>query len=145
MTTNEQKLQRIMQKAPQGHNPFSVPEGYFSSLQARVMDKIKQEEEMSRQAETAVTQGENTSMPFAPAQTKTDKRLWMRLTAAAVFTGLFSVIGTMLYRQHQDATSLPSENVTSMSDITDLDYNDDLLDYAMLSNSDIACYLTSAE
>lgn len=145
MTTNEKKLQQIMQKSPQGHNPFSVPEGYFPSLQARVMDKIKQEEAMRKQQDKTEANGNAPSVSFIPAHKETYRRLWMRLTAAAVFTGLFSVVGTMLYRQHMDATALPSENATSMSDITDLDYNDELLDYAMLSNSDIACYLTSAE
>lgn len=145
MTTDKKKIEKILQTSAQGRNPFCVPDGYFSSVYSRVMEKIKQEENTFKQAGTTVIQAETTSMTFVPANSGNNRPLWIRLAIAAVFTGLFSVAGTMLYRQHLNSTALPSDNITSMSDITEIDYNDDLLDYAMLSNSDIACYLTSAE
>lgn len=145
MTINKQKTNRIMQASAHGQNPFSTPDGYFSSLQTRIMDRIRQEDSTKKQREIPSIKSEATSTPSILTHTKQGRHLWVRLTAAAVFTGLFSVLGTMLYRHHLDATPITVDNGTSMSASTNIEYNDDLLDYAMLSNSDIACYLTSAE
>lgn len=134
-----------MQVPAQGHNPFSVPDGYFSSLQTRIMDRIRQDASSKEQREIPSTKSEVTSTHSILTHTKQGRQLWVRLTAAAAFTGLFSVLGTMLYRHHLDATPITVDNGTSMSASTNIEYNDELLDYAMLSNSDIACYLTSAE
>lgn len=145
MTTDKLHTHRMMQMPPQGHSPFCVPDGYFATLQSRVMDSIKQAENRQKQATQTTTTGRTSSAQLVPARSIQGHWFWMRIAAAAIFTGIFSVVGTMLYRQHTDDTPLPTDNITSMSSITDIEYNDDLLDYAMLSNSDIAYYLTSAE
>ncbi len=120
-STDEQKLHKLTQASPQGHNPFRVPDGYFATLPTRVMDRIKD------------------------SHPKQERQWWIRIAVAAAFTGFFFVAGTVLYRSHHGSTSVPASNIASMSGITDTEYTDELLDYAMLSNSDIEYYLTSAD
>lgn len=145
MTTDEQKLQQYMRNTPQGHNPFRVPEDYFSTLQSRITDRIRQTRSHPSHTESTGTQPEVSGHTSRFLHDWQGRGIWKRLAVAAVFTGLFSIVGTTLYRQHRDATSLPSEDVNTISAITGMEYDDDLLDYAMLSNSDIEYYLTSAE
>lgn len=146
MSTEEQKLNELTQTSPQGHNPFLVPDGYYSTIHTRVMDKIKQIEAKQEQSGSDATRTEqcyHSSLSLHARQQGVT--LWKRMTVAAMFTGLFSVIGTMLYRQHINTQSPPVEKNISMSTITDIEYDDELLDYAMLSNCDIEYYLTSVE
>lgn len=143
MSTEEKKLDELTQTSSQGHNPFQVPDGYFSTIHTRVMDRIKHLEARQEKTESDATMAENfQSSRFCHAR-KQGPMLWKRMAVAAMFTGLFSVIGTMLYRQPLNTTSLPAEK--NISAITDIEYSDELLDYAMLSNCDIEYYLTSAE
>lgn len=142
----ELRLRELTQASPGKHTPFRVPDGYFTTLQSRVMDRIKAEEATKTQSEASV-HGHKAAMTAIPSlpQAGQERHLWVRLTAAAVFTGVISVLGTMMYHHHSDTIALPTENLTSMSAATDIEYTDELLDYAMLSNTDIAYYLTSAE
>lgn len=145
MTTDEQKLHTCMRTSPRGHNPFRVPDGYFATLQGRITDRINNMEPAQKRREGTVTKAEASGRTTLSLHATQHRKLWMRLTVAAMLTGVVSVIGTMLYHQHPDATPMPVENTTSMSDVTDMEYGDEHLDYAMLSNSDIEYYLTSAE
>ncbi len=138
MITDEQKLHKLTQASPQGHNPFRVPEGYFATLPTRVMDRIKESEQSTVKPEVA-------SASSLSSHSKQERQWWVRLAVAAAFTGFFFVAGTMFYRSHHGGTSVPASNIASMSGITDTEYTDELLDYAMLSNSDIEYYLTSAD
>lgn len=123
-TTQEEKKLRQMTKSTDGHNPFRVPEGYFETLPSQVMQRIKQE---------------------ASTQTirRPRSRFFIRLTAAAILSGFFSLAGLMIYEQSHKPTpgKEPSRSIASQ----EIEYSDEALDYAMLDNSDIEYYLTVAE
>lgn len=123
-TTQEEKKLRQMTQPADGHNPLRVPEGYFDTLPSKVMQRIKQE-------------GDKQTIR------RPRSRFFIRLTAAAVLSGFFSLAGLMIYEQsHKSALgNEPSRNIASQ----DIEYSDEALDYVMLDNSDIEFYLTVAE
>lgn len=126
-TTNhiDDKTLREMTSSANGKNPFRVPEGYFDTLPQRVMEHIKEE----GQAEQPKRHRKS--------------RFFIRLTAAAVLTGFFSLAGLMMYEQsHQPASS---QAPTVLASAQEMEFTDELLDYAMLDNNDIEYYLTEAE
>ena len=67
----------------------------------------------------------------------------MRLTAAAMLTGFFAIAGLMIYEQGHPLTS--SQAPTALASAQEMEFTDELLDYAMLDNNDIEYYLTEAE
>ncbi|MBO5706391.1 MAG: hypothetical protein J6S05_05280 [Bacteroidaceae bacterium] len=122
--TNEKAL-REMTSSANGKNPFLVPEGYFDNLPDRVMSHIRED-------------GQHSLL-----KRRHKSRFFIRLTAAAVLTGFFSLAGLMIYEQ-----SHPLSNQQEGSPLTllqEIEYTDELLDYAMLDNNDIEYYLTEAE
>ncbi len=138
MNTDEQKLRHMAPASSQGHIPFRVPEGYFNSLQARVMNRIREAEHTAEKAETP-------SMPSLSTHAKRGRQWWVHLAVAAMFTGCFFMAGTMLYRTHRFSTTLPSAGITATPAMADAEYYDEILDYSMLSNSEIEYYLTSID
>lgn len=128
MNTNyntDEKTLREMTSSANGKNPFRVPEGYFDTLPQRVMERIREE----GQAEQP--------------KRRRKSRFFIRLTAAAVLTGFFSLAGLMIYEQSHPLTS--SQAPTALASAQEMEFADELLDYAMLDNSDIEYYLTVAE
>mgnify|MGYP003305512977 FL=1 len=122
--TNEKAL-REMTSSANGKNPFLVPEGYFDNLPDRVMSHIRED-------------GQHSLL-----KRRHKSRFFIRLTAAAVLTGFFSLAGLMIYEQRH-----PLSNQHEGSPLTllqEIEYTDELLDYAMLDNNDIEYYLTEAE
>lgn len=124
MTQDEQKL-RQMTKSKDGRTPFLVPEGYFDTLPSKMMQRIKEE-------------GDTTQTRRRPRS-----RFFIRLTAAAVLTGFFSLAGLMMYEQSHPLLSNNEKGKTMVTQ--EIEYTDEVLDYAMLDNSDIEYYLTVAE
>ena len=104
-----------------GHNPFKVPNGYFDTLPNRVMQRINAE--------------------GAQAAPKGKTRLFFHLAAAAMLAGAFFIAGLAIYERSTPLTS----NADDIIFAQELEYTDELLDYAMLDNSDIEYYLTAAE
>lgn len=122
--TNEKAL-REMTSSAKGKNPFLVPEGYFDNLPDRVMSHIRED-------------GQHSLL-----KRRHKSRFFIRLTAAAVLTGFFSLAGLMIYEQgHPLSNQQEGSPLTSLQEI---EYTDELLDYAMLDNNDIEYYLTEAE
>ena len=122
--TNEKPL-REMTSSANGKNPFLVPEGYFDNLPDRVMSHIRED-------------GQHSLL-----KRRHKSRFFIRLTAAAVLTGFFSLAGLMIYEQgHPLSNQQEGSPLTSLQEI---EYTDELLDYAMLDNNDIEYYLTEAE
>lgn len=120
--TDEKFLREIASSA-NGKNPFRVPQGYFHALPQRVMERIKEEGQAGQ------------------PKRRRKSRFFIRLTAAAVLTGFFSLAGLMMYEQSHPIT--PYQETASIA--SEMEYGDELLDYAMLDNSDIEYYLTVAE
>ena len=128
MDTNyntDDKTLREMTSSANGKNPFRVPEGYFDTLPQRVMERIKEEGQAGQ------------------PKRRRKSRFFIRLTAAAVLTGFFSLAGLMMYEQSHPLTS--SQAPTALASAQEMEFADELLDYAMLDNNDIEYYLTEAE
>ncbi len=127
MTIDEKKLQQLRHIAPPEHKPFRVPEGYFDTLQSRVMSSIKQDKQVRA----------------TPTKSSVVLHLtWGRLAIAAAFTGCVFLAGITFFHQKDTTTALPSKNMVITSDI---EYTDEMLDYTMLSNSEIEYYLTMSD
>ena len=128
MNTNnytDEKPLREMKSSANGKNPFLVPEGYFDNLPDRVMSHIRED-------------GQHSLL-----KRRHKSRFFIRLTAAAVLTGFFSLAGLMIYEQSHPLTS--PQAPTALASAQEMEFTDELLDYAMLDNNDIEYYLTEAE
>lgn len=128
MNTNnytDEKPLREMNSSAKGKNPFLVPEGYFDNLPDRVMSHIREE-------------GQHNIL-----KRRHKSRFFIRLTAAAVLTGFFSLAGLMIYEQGHPLSNHQEGN--PLTSLQEIEYTDELLDYAMLDNNDIEYYLTEAE
>ncbi len=128
MNTNnytDEKTLREMKSSAKGKNPFLVPEGYFDNLPDRVMSHIREE-------------GQHSIL-----KRRHKSRFFIRLTAAAVLTGFFSLAGLMIYEQGHPLSNHQEGN--PLTSLQEIEYTDELLDYAMLDNNDIEYYLTEAE
>lgn len=122
--TNEKALREITSSA-NGKNPFLVPEGYFDNLPDRVMSHIRED-------------GQHSLL-----KRRHKSRFFIRLTAAAVLTGFFSLAGLMIYEQRHPLSN--QQEGSPLTLLQEIEYTDELLDYAMLDNNDIEYYLTEAE
>ncbi|MBO5675044.1 MAG: hypothetical protein J6S07_01730 [Bacteroidaceae bacterium] len=128
MNTNnytDEKALREMTSSANGKNPFLVPEGYFDNLPDRVMSHIRED-------------GQHSLL-----KRRHKSRFFIRLTAAAVLTGFFSLAGLMIYEQRHPLSN--QQEGSPLTSLQEIEYTDELLDYAMLDNNDIEYYLTEAE
>lgn len=124
------KEEDIKQKFGCG-NPFTVPEGYFEQLTTNIMAQL----------------------PDSPQGAKKDVhkpmvRKWrirlMSYAAAACVCGLMLFgVSSMMNRHHLN-TSATASSHPKMEQYTDSEeeYINEALDYAMVSNQEIALYLT---
>ncbi len=113
-----------------GQNPFRTPDGYFESFTNRLMARI---------AEEAPQQRESVKVHAVVVP------LWRRVMryAAAVAVAVFCVGGgTLLYNRLQNQEqALQNDQLEYAWDDDELD---EVLDYEMLDNNQIAYYLTEA-
>lgn len=108
-------------------NAFRVPEGYFQTLPDRVMQNIAR----------------NASSPHGTPIRRRRSRLFIRLAAAAVLTGFFSLAGLNILLQTRHAQHTGDDATATV--FYDGETSDELLDYVMLGNAEIEYYLTVAE
>lgn len=122
--------------------PFSTPEGYFEDFTQRMMARIATEEKAKEErvtAEAAQPSARQTAKVIS-LFSRTSK--FVKYAVAAALAGV--VFGTSAYffsRQSQDMdyllTAMQEENM-------DENYINDVLDYEMVNNQEIAYYLTEA-
>lgn len=108
-------------------NPFKVPEGYFGQFTAQLMDQLPEKEQKP-----------------APVVRLHRTRSWhmVRYAVAAAICGI-AFLGTYFLRlAHSNPESSMAYQSTNAE--TEEVYMDDLLDYAMVSNHEIALNLTDA-
>ena len=113
-----------------GNNPFRTPEGYFESFTDRLMARIA--EEAPKQED--VVKARVVELP-----------LWQRAMryAAAVAVAVLCVGGgTFLYSRLQAPEQLLTNDALEYA--WDDEELDDVLDYEMVDNNQIAYYLTEA-
>lgn len=107
-------------------NPFKVPDGYFEQFTSELMSKLP-EKEMKPVL----------SMPFC-RRTRI-RTLWYAVAAVlcgAMFLGTYYLRSVI--HPHSESPVAQYGETTETEDI----YMDDVLDYAMVSNHEIALYLT---
>lgn len=122
--------ENIIKQHDSGSNPFRTPEGYFENFTDRLMARIAEE---------------------APVQQETVKArvvaipLWrraMRYAAAVAVAALCVGGGTLLYNRLQAPEQLLTNDAVEYA--WDDEELDEVLDYEMVDNSQIAYYLTEA-
>lgn len=119
------KEEEIIRQHDTGRRPFTVPEGYFEQFTDRLMERLPEKEVAPKVVR----------LPLA-------KRL-VHYAAAAVLAGCILGVGTYFYRQSApDAQALLSQ--TDATDFYGDEDIDDVIDYEMLNNQQIAYYLTEA-
>ena len=118
--------EHIIKEHDSGRRPFTTPDGYFESFTQRLMQRLP--EQTHGQKETPV-------VTLRPARR-------MLQYAAAVAVAVICVGGGLYLYNRQDTQT--AMNVAA-EDMLDDDGNiEEILDYEMLSNNQIAYYLTEA-
>ena len=121
--------ENIIRQHDSGRNPFRTPEGYFENFTDRLMARIAEEAPQQEPVKARVVE-----FP-----------LWRRVMryAAAIVAVAFCVGGgALLYNRLQPAEQLLGEDVLEYA--WDDDELDDVLDYELVDNNQIAYYLTEA-
>lgn len=111
--------------------PFTVPEGYFDSLTERIMEKIPDD---------------GVQVSAKPNRSRIIKFFtWSALAVAACFVG---VMVCQQFMKLNDGTEkqLMQQNMRAQVVAEDIDleedYSEDVLNYAMVDNNDVYCYLS---
>lgn len=120
------KEEDFIRKKCGSNNPFKVPEGYFEQFTANMMSQLPEKP--------------HTATVMAPSHSRSWKAIWYAAAAVvcgAMFLGTYYI---QLSHRHQ-SSGLPQ---TSFETLTEETYMNDLLDYTMVSNYEIASYLTDA-
>ena len=112
-------------------DPFKVPEGYFEQFTARLMEQLPEKDSPgSMQPRRYGRQLRLTFIRYA--------------VAAAVVCGIIAFDTLRLTNRHSNAEGNAVATYTPDPADTDDAYIEDALDYAMVSNNEIALYLTEA-
>lgn len=109
--------------------PFIVPENYFADFADRLMNELPEK---------------NAPVVNKPAAKVRYLRYW--LATAAVLCSV-AVTGAWVYLRQASASKTPVASVSVEHDLnvtpeTESVYMEDMLDYALVDNSEIAMYLT---
>lgn len=102
------------------HNPFKVPEGYFDQLTARIMEQLPEQE----------------TAPVVELKPRKSMR-WMGWAAAAAACITLAI---MFPKLTEPATVSPETEVTAHIEDEE-QYEQDVLEYAMVDNTDVYAYL----
>ena len=121
--------ENIIRAHDSGRRPFTTPEGYFESFTERLMSRLPEKD---------------AAQPATPLRAKhvglSPMRRLMRYAAAVIIAA--GCIGGGMYIL--DRNSQAPTVATLADDMVTEDNIDDILDYEMLSNNQIAYYLTEA-
>lgn len=115
----------LWEKGPKAR-PFKVPEGYFDTLQGRIMD--------------ALPDGEAKVVSIHAASRQSLVRRWLAAAAVACLV-IAGATAYWLQASHgEEMASMAEQNVATVSADT---YIDQVADYTMMDNDDIYTYLSS--
>lgn len=111
-------------------NPFSVPEGYFEQLTERVMANIPE----TPKEEAGERSGKVVVMPSR----RPNRWIGWSVAAAAC------IAVAILFTSIPQSTAIDTKNTAKVSqqDQVDEQYEQDVIEYAMIDNSDIYSYLS---
>ncbi|MBO7102976.1 MAG: hypothetical protein J6W02_04765 [Bacteroidaceae bacterium] len=113
-------------------NPFTVPDGYFENLTARVMANIPE-------VETEEKVSENNAK-IVSMEPRKSSRKWMGWSiAAAACIAVAALFITIPNKT--DGVGVNQMAQTETSNSYDSEYQEEMLEYAMVDNTDIYNYL----
>ena len=113
-------------------NPFTVPDGYFENLTARVMANIPE-------VETEEKVSENNAK-IVSMEPRKSSRKWMGWSiAAAACIAVAALFITIPNKT--DGVGVNQMAQTETSNSYDSEYQEEILEYAMVDNTDIYNYL----
>lgn len=135
-THRTMKEEDIIRQHDTGRNPFAVPEGYFRDFDERLMQRLAELSDgvATESGGAAASSGPRGKVVVMPV------RRWMRYAAAIAVAALCIGGGTYLYNRGTAAEPEADAAELLLSD----DNIDEILDYEMLNNNQIAYYLTEA-
>lgn len=114
-------------------NPFRVPEGYFEGLTARVMAQIPET------TAAPATEREEAQVIQMPAAKKNNRWIGWSVAAAACIAGL--VFMRSLNSEVTMHHNLTAQTETVAEPSYDEEYQQEVMDYAMVDNYDVYQYL----
>ena len=113
-------------------NPFTVPDGYFENLTARVMMNIPEVEAEEKESESHAK--------IVSMEPRKSSRTWMGWSiAAAACIAVAALFITIPNKTNDVGVKQMAQTETSNS--YDSEYQEEMLEYAMVDNTDIYNYL----
>ena len=113
-------------------NPFTVPDGYFENLTARVMMNIPEVDAEEKESESHAK--------IVSMEPRKSSRTWMGWSiAAAACIAVAALFITIPNKTNDVGVKQMAQTETSNS--YDSEYQEEMLEYAMVDNTDIYNYL----
>lgn len=108
--------------------PFNVPEGYFDNLTARIMDSIPEEKQVAA--------------PIIDLKPRNKSNTnWVKILSIAASFALVVVLSTKMMNSTSKVEQ--DNSIAQIDERSEEDaYNEDLVLYSMVDNSDIYDYLS---
>lgn len=127
MIMNEEE---IIKKKFGCENPFKVPEGYFEQLTSNIMSQLPESQKVKPRniRKSSVRQWRIRLIGYA--------------AAACVCGAMLFGVSSLMHRHHLNAPATTSQPTATQYAVNEEEYINDALDYAMVSNQEIALYLT---
>ncbi len=120
-------------------NPFKTPEGYFDTLNDRIMDRIDKETAKTEDEEKE-TADQVKIVSMKQKQPVVHYAIRWAVAAAACLALVF--IGVNYYEQENKNIA---QNQTAVTEDYDDEYGEDMISYSMMDGSDVYCYLSGME
>lgn len=125
MTNN---IDELLNKSYVEHGEFKVPEGYFESLQQRIMDRIPDENATAKKKPLIIRMSAKA-----------------KYAAAACLTGLIVVGGAFTFNAHNHNTTVATAPAAPRQEVTTDSYAQQCMDYAMVDDADVYNYLADQD
>lgn len=120
------RTDEILNRPFENNGAYNVPEGYFSTLNRRIMDSLPQQKEKPKSMRLAIL----THWKYA---------------VAACLTGVILGIGNIVFHfEKGEKTAQATGNEVHNETISD-EYVDEFMDYAMINNHDVYQYLAEQQ
>ena len=108
--------------------PFTVPDGYFENLTARIMEQLPEEPQEEAKESTKLVN----------IQRGKQRRHWLGIISIAASFTLLAIVTLKFLPLSTSNTN----TVELTAEYTDDDYNEDLLTYTMADHIDVYDYLS---
>ncbi len=116
------RLDEILDNPRRGNGAYRVPEGYFDTLNKRIMDSLPAEEKQ-------------------PARTLFVSLPRLRYAAAACLVGVVLGVGALAFHYNSDTGDTQLAQTPAQQGALSEEYIKECMDYAMLDKDDVYMYL----